>query len=219
MRLRTFYLFFALTFTTQLSYAQNPDSDYMSLLQRAKNMTYERDLNLKKTLDNPEKLKEYQKSTLQKLRKILRLDIEDICKQQPDIEITGKMKSGKFSVLKIIINEKISANVYLPNSIRKSPIPAVLLLPGHEIRGKGANTYQLTALTLAGNGIAVLIPDPVSHGERMQFINADGTNRNNRATTEHSQMEPGSVLINDNITREELIDNLILVNALFFNNN
>jgi hypothetical protein len=112
----------------------------------------------------------------------------------------------------------MSVNFYKPNSNGgDNTFPAVLLLPGHEQRGKGANTYQMTALMLAGNGIAVLVPDPISEGERMQMMNPDGTTKNMKATSEHSQLQAGSVLTGNNIVKEELKENLALFNVLYYN--
>ena len=48
------------------------------------------------------------------------------------------------------------------------------LLMGHNQPGKAAERAQVCARTLAAGGVAVLIPDPVSQGERYQFLERDG---------------------------------------------
>jgi hypothetical protein len=181
-------------------------------------MTAKRDAALKEADSNLEKLSAYQKEKRETLTKLLGIDIEEAQKREPLVYIESRVKSGKFTIYKLIVDGRMSVNFYKPNSNGgDNTYPAVLLLPGHEQRGKGANTYQMTALMLAGNGIAVLVPDPISEGERMQMMNPDGTTKNMKATSEHSQLQAGSVLTGNNIVKEELKENLALFNVLYYN--
>ena len=198
--------------------SQTSDFGYESLLHKAKEMTAKRDAALKEADSNLEKLSAYQKEKRETLTKLLGIDIEEAQKREPLVYIESRVKSGKFTIYKLIVDGRMSVNFYKPNSNGgDNTFPAVLLLPGHEQRGKGANTYQMTALMLAGNGIAVLVPDPISEGERMQMMNPDGTTKNMKATSEHSQLQAGSVLTGNNIVKEELKENLALFNVLYYN--
>ena len=198
--------------------SQTSDFGYERLLHKAKEMTAKRDAALKEADSNLEKLSAYQKEKRETLTKLLGIDIEEAQKREPLVYIESRVKSGKFTIYKLIVDGRMSVNFYKPNSNGgDNTFPAVLLLPGHEQRGKGANTYQMTALMLAGNGIAVLVPDPISEGERMQMMNPDGTTKNMKATSEHSQLQAGSVLTGNNIVKEELKENLALFNVLYYN--
>ncbi len=198
--------------------SQTSDFGYERLLHKAKEMTAKRDVALKEADSNLEKLSAYQKEKRETLTKLLGIDIEEAQKREPLVYIESRVKSGKFTIYKLIVDGRMSVNFYKPNSNGgDNTFPAVLLLPGHEQRGKGANTYQMTALMLAGNGIAVLVPDPISEGERMQMMNPDGTTKNMKATSEHSQLQAGSVLTGNNIVKEELKENLALFNVLYYN--
>lgn len=198
--------------------SQTSDFGYERLLHKAKEMTAKRDAALKEADSNLEKLSAYQKEKREALTKLLGIDIEEAQKREPLVYIESRVKSGKFTIYKLIVDGRMSVNFYKPNSNGgDNTYPAVLLLPGHEQRGKGANTYQMTALMLAGNGIAVLVPDPISEGERMQMMNPDGTTKNMKATSEHSQLQAGSVLTGNNIVKEELKENLALFNVLYYN--
>lgn len=198
--------------------SQTSDFGYERLLHKAKEMTAKRDAALKEADSNLEKLSAYQKEKRETLTKLLGIDIEEAQKREPLVYIESRVKSGKFTIYKLIVDGRMSVNFYKPNSNGgDNTYPAVLLLPGHEQRGKGANTYQMTALMLAGNGIAVLVPDPISEGERMQMMNPDGTTKNMKATSEHSQLQAGSVLTGNNIVKEELKENLALFNVLYYN--
>lgn len=198
--------------------SQTSDFGYERLLHKAKEMTAQRDAALKEADSNLEKLSAYQKEKRETLTKLLGIDIEEAQKREPLVYIESRVKSGKFTIYKLIVDGRMSVNFYKPNSNGgDNTFPAVLLLPGHEQRGKGANTYQMTALMLAGNGIAVLVPDPISEGERMQMMNPDGTTKNMKATSEHSQLQAGSVLTGNNIVKEELKENLALFNVLYYN--
>lgn len=198
--------------------SQTSDFGYERLLHKAKEMTAKRDAALKEADSNLEKLSAYQKEKRETLTKLLGIDIEEAQKREPLVYIESRVKSGKFTIYKLIVDGRMSVNFYKPNGNGgDNTFPAVLLLPGHEQRGKGANTYQMTALMLAGNGIAVLVPDPISEGERMQMMNPDGTTKNMKATSEHSQLQAGSVLTGNNIVKEELKENLALFNVLYHN--
>jgi cephalosporin-C deacetylase-like acetyl esterase len=64
----------------------------------------------------------------------------------------------------------VSANLYLPKHARKAA-PSVLGLCGHGENGKAYKTYQAFSQGLALNGFVVLILDPISQGERVQYPN------------------------------------------------
>ena len=91
----------------------------------------------------------------------------------PEAVICSKIERDGLVIENIMFNSRpdfpVTANFYRPASA-STPLPAVLFLCGHAQEGKCADAYLAGAMTLAKRGFAVLIIDPVSQGERYQFI-------------------------------------------------
>lgn len=67
----------------------------------------------------------------------------------------------------------VTANLYYPAARKNSSsLPAVLYLMGHNGNGKAAARFF--PLALAEKGFAVLVPDPIGQGERIQFAGVEG---------------------------------------------
>ncbi len=62
----------------------------------------------------------------------------------------------------------VSANLYVPKG-HDFPRPGVVGTCGHSANGKAAEAYQSFAQGLARQGYVVLIYDPISQGERLQY--------------------------------------------------
>ena len=90
----------------------------------------------------------------------------------PVSELCDTVERERFTIEKIIYfsREKfpVTANLYLPKSEGKHP--AVLFVCGHSSDGKSCETYQRGAQNLVLNGYVVLLIDPISQGERGQFL-------------------------------------------------
>ncbi|MBO7146493.1 MAG: acetylxylan esterase [Lentisphaeria bacterium] len=88
-----------------------------------------------------------------------------------DARITGSKDMGSYIIQNVIFHSRpgfpVTSNLYLPKADGK--VPAVLMLCGHSGDGKLCDTYQACCHSLAMKGYAVLIVDPVSQGERLQF--------------------------------------------------
>ncbi|MCG3179536.1 MAG: hypothetical protein BIFFINMI_01872 [Phycisphaerae bacterium] len=84
---------------------------------------------------------------------------------------------GGYRVEKLLLDTRpgftVSANLYLPTR-GDGPAPAVLATCGHSQDGKAFEVYQSFAQALARRGFAVLIYDPISQGERVQYPDARG---------------------------------------------
>jgi cephalosporin-C deacetylase-like acetyl esterase len=94
---------------------------------------------------------------------------------------------------------RVTANVYLPTT-GSGPFPAVLLTAGHDPSGK-TGQYSFGA-NLARAGIAALAYDPISEGERMQYLDpATGASRVGRVTGEHSHAGLQTLLLGDHVSR------------------
>ncbi|MBR7131192.1 MAG: acetylxylan esterase [Lentisphaeria bacterium] len=91
----------------------------------------------------------------------------------PRTEVTGIVECADCRIEKIIYESRpgfpVTAHLILPLNFT-GKLPAILFLCGHSQEGKCCSVYQTAARTLAANGNAVLVIDPVSQGERLQFI-------------------------------------------------
>lgn len=128
-------------------------------------------------------------------------------------QVVAQSRHALFSVCNIVLNTTISANLYYPNKPTTSATPSVLFIPGHEKYGKSTNDYQLFAQLLASNGIMCLILDPIGQGERVQ-LQSNNTPQFRRATEEHSVLLASSLLVGNNIMKQQLQDNRICLDFL-----
>jgi len=66
-----------------------------------------------------------------------------------------------------------TAAVYTPTHVA-GPFPAVVSPCGHSANGLRAEPYQLAHIALVRQGFQVISYDPISQGERLQYLDADG---------------------------------------------
>ena len=112
--------------------------------------------------------------------------------------IVGELDRDSYRVEKIIFESRpnlpVTANLYLPKGLRK-PAPGVVGVCGHSAEGKGGMTYQSFAQGLARKGYVVLIFDPFSQGERLQYPDGKGGSIVGGCTTEHNFMGRQTILV------------------------
>jgi len=86
--------------------------------------------------------------------------------------ITGVVERDSYKIENIIFESRpgflVTANLYIPKG-RAFPLPGVVGTCGHSATGKMINLYQSFAQGLARQGYVVLIYDPISQGERLQY--------------------------------------------------
>jgi len=86
--------------------------------------------------------------------------------------ITGVVERDQYRIENVIFESRpgflVTANFYVPKG-RKFPLPGVLGTCGHSSNGKAAVAYQSFAQGLALQGYVVLLYDPISQGERLQY--------------------------------------------------
>ncbi len=124
----------------------------------------------------------------------------------------GVIKFDSYKIEKLIIDSRVTANLYLPN--KKGRHPAILFLCGHEIQGKSAESYQRSAILLAQNGFVVLVPDPIGQGELIQLLDSVGKPKTPRATTEHTLMNQNDLLLGKAVAYEQFFYNCFALNYL-----
>jgi len=87
-------------------------------------------------------------------------------------ETRGEINRKEYRIEKIIYQSRpgllVTANLYLPKAPGKHP--AVLGVCGHSEAGKAEPAYQSFAQGLVKKGYVVLVLDPLSQGERDQFV-------------------------------------------------
>ena len=126
---------------------------------------------------------------------------------------TGIAQREGYRVEKIVYESRpqhyVSGTLFLPQSNDfTAPYPAVLVVCGHSANGKAYTGYQASCALLALNGIAAFIIDPICQGERKQLLEADGTPVIRSATTGHTQVGIGAMLLGWNTAQFEIWDGM-----------
>lgn len=102
--------------------------------------------------------------------------------------VTGTVERDAYKIEKVIFESRpqflVTANLYVPKG-RKFPLPGVVGVCGHSLNGKAAEPYQSFAQGLARMGYVVLIIDPISQGERLQYGHLDEKKRPRPSVGEH----------------------------------
>ena len=97
----------------------------------------------------------------------------------------------------------VTGNLYLP-CVRafQPPYPAAIELCGHTQKGKNKQEYQRAAVLCAKNGVAVLVVDPLSQGERNQCKeDFEGS-----ATSSHLRLGVNALLLGHGLAAFEMWD-------------
>ena len=106
-------------------------------------------------------------------------------------EVTGAVKRKHYTIEKLIYHSRpgfpVTANLYVPTS-GAGPFPAVLGSCGHSETGKAEPVYQAFCQNLARQGYVVLIYDPISQGERVQYPPRRGRAQPVGCCQEHNMM-------------------------------
>ena len=130
----------------------------------------------------------YVKSVREKIAKSFPMPAD---RSVPKAEITGTIEFDDFKIEKVIYlsreNFPVSANLFLPKTSGKHP--GVIFLCGHSANGKASEAYRSGAANLAAKGYAVLLIDPISQGERWQFVGVPNASRiHGLCTREHNML-------------------------------
>lgn len=86
-----------------------------------------------------------------------------------NLRVTGKLTRSEYSVENIVFESMpkiyVTANLYMPAK-RRGPVPAVVYVCGHSYSPYGAKVkYQRHGVSLAKNGYAAIVIDPVQIAE------------------------------------------------------
>lgn len=126
------------------------------------------------------------------------LDFEK-CDLEP--KYTGEIDKGQYTIKKVIYKSLpgiyVTANLYIPKNIG-ARVPGILLSCGHSKPAKAEPKYQLAAIELVLNKMAVLVVDPPGQGELIQMDDRDDVDW---GVHEHSYMGLTCSLAGMNIAR------------------
>ncbi|MCK5758846.1 MAG: acetylxylan esterase [Clostridiales bacterium] len=135
-------------------------------------------------LEEEEEIKDEIKTSIEWEEKAAKIRVEfiqsigglDFIKCNLNPEYTGEIDKGKYIIKKIVYQSLpqfyVTANLYVPKNI-EGKIPAILLSAGHSEPAKAEPKYQLAAIELVLNGMAVLAVDPPGQGELIQMPDRD----------------------------------------------
>lgn len=142
-------------------------------VERVRRIASEREA-VRAGVQTPEQLTQLQEEIRRKLRRLF----GPIPERTPlNVRITGRTERRDYVIEKLFYESRpgfpVTANLYIPKRGR-APRPAVLGTCGHSLVGKAEPTYQLFCKNLARMGYVVLIYDPISQGERLQFLGCRG---------------------------------------------
>ena len=105
--------------------------------------------------------------------------------------VTGTIERRHYTIEKLIYESRpgfpVTANLYIPKGLTR-PCPAVLGACGHAENGKAMQPYQTFVANLARQGYVVLIYDPISQGERIQYPRRAGGAWPRGCCQEHNMM-------------------------------
>ncbi len=103
--------------------------------------------------------------------------------------ITGELERDAYRVQKVMFESRpnfpVTASLYLPKNF-DYPLPGVIAPCGHSGDGKACDTYQSYSQGLASKGYVVLQYDPMSQGERLQYVGKDGKSWVGGCCAEHN---------------------------------
>lgn len=108
----------------------------------------------------------------------------------------------------------VTATLVLPDAAaHRPPYPGVVVPCGHAGEGKANDSYQRCGLSLARHGLAALVVDPISQGERTQRFE-DGSPRSGTPMRGHMLLGVGSVPLGRNVARFEIWDGMRAIDYL-----
>lgn len=107
----------------------------------------------------------------------------------------------------------VTGSLYLPKRLT-GPLPAVVSPCGHSQNGRCAEPYQRVYISLVKQGFAVLSYDPVSQGERVQYLDAEGRPRVANCCHEHCMAGNQLNLVGGNMANLRIWDGIRAIDYL-----
>jgi dienelactone hydrolase len=182
-------------------------STYRRAIEAEANAALARRTETYEALKTPEQIAAYQR----KLREFFFAQLGPLPERTPlNPQIVGRRDGDGFRMEKVIFESRpkhyVTALLFLPaTGSTHEKFPGVIVPCGHTADGKAG--YQRIACSLARNGIAALVYDPIGQGERYQILKDDGKPWA-RSTSEHSAVGIGSILVGRNTASFRIWDGI-----------
>lgn len=179
---------------------------YKYLMQQVNKQYNQRLDRLSLALRSSQSMLAYRRSRRKRYLKLL----GNLPKKTPvHAKITRVIHRNGYIIRKVIYqsfpHHHVTANLYVPDG--KGPYPGILFLCGHEMSAKATKSYQKTAILFAKHGFVMLVIDPIGQGERLQLTNEKGDGLTRGATTSHTLLDAGALLVGTSVAAYELWDN------------
>jgi len=166
-------------------------------------------------LTDPADISDYQR----RLRKHFRDAIGEFPEQTPlDPTVVDSFRREGYRVETVCFESRpahtVTATLFLPEAhAYRPPYPGVVVACGHAPEGKANDMYQGAAALLARNGLAAIVFDPISQGERHQ-LREDGDPREGPPTRGHNLQAVGSIPLGRNVASFEIWDGMRAIDYL-----
>ncbi len=133
-------------------------------------------------------------------------------------QVTGTVRRPGYRVEKILFQSQpkhfVTGLLFLPDAEQFKPPYAGVISPcGHNPLAKEQEVYQSMGATLAINGIAGLVIDPIDQGERGQYLGEGGWPKLS-SVSGHINVGIGSILLGRNTARFEIWDDMRAIDYL-----
>jgi len=164
-------------------------------------------------LKTPEQIAAYQKNLREQFVKAL----GGLPERTPlNPKVPGTVPRDGYRVEKVIFESQpkhyVTALLFLPDVKRFTPpVPGVIVPCGHAGEAKAYEAYQTMGASLAFNGMAALVFDPIDQGERSQMPSALPRLQ---GTTAHTMLNVGSILLGRSTARFEIWDGMRAIDYL-----
>jgi len=160
----------------------------------------------REALDTPEAIAEYQEQT----RQFFIDQLGGFPERTPlNAQVVAQETRDGYRLEKVIYESRpkffVTAALFLPLSA--PPYPGILVPCGHSSNGKGCELYQRACISLAMNGMAAFMYDPIDQGERYQILDANGKARFG-GTTGHTMTGQGCILLGTNTANYRIWDGI-----------
>ncbi len=134
-----------------------------------------------------------------------------------NLRITGEIHRPGYCIEKLVFESRpnfpVTANLYRPDA-GPGPFPCVLGTCGHSQIGKAEPAYQAFAQALVHNRFMVLLYDPISQGERLQYPLPEGEPQPRGCCQEHNMMGNQMRLVGDFLGTWRTWDGIRALDAL-----
>lgn len=125
-------------------------------------------------------------------------------------QVTGSVDHSDYRIELVHYRSRpgliVTGSLYLPTARGDGPHPAVLAPCGHAANGRMYAEYQRVAAGLARQGYVVLTYDPLSQGERVQYLDGQGQGRLRGCCDEHCMVGNQLELVGANFANYRIWD-------------